>query len=264
MTKIENTAHPQFQSWRLLVFYGLLVVVFGYFAIRLFSLQVIRGNEFQARADDNRRLVVSDATQRGIIYDRNGYVLARNIASYNVAITTAYLPTDPGAVQEIYRQLSQLIGVPVSNGIVDEESAKAFKPCETDFGLTQIVYIWDNFKPYEPVSIKCNVDQKTALIVEEKGSDWPGVSVPVEPIRDYPTGVLTSEIIGFLGPVPASQEQKYRDLGFVPGRDKVGYAGVENTLQDVLSGKNGVRKVEIDVAGKELRDLEDPLTRCPV
>ena len=262
MTKIEN-AQPRFQSWRLLVFYAALVVVFGYYAIRLFSLQVIRGNEFQARADDNRKLDVSVATQRGIIYDRNGYVLARNIASYNITITTANLPADPGSVQEIYRQLSQLLGVPVSNGTVDEGSAKAFIPCQTDFGITQIVYIWDNFKPYDPVSIKCNVDQKTALIVEEKASDWPGVGVQVEPIRDYPTGVLTSEIIGFLGPIPASLEQEYRDLGFVPGRDKVGYAGVESTLQDVLGGKNGVRKVEIDVAGKELRDLERPINPVP-
>ncbi|MBE3144611.1 MAG: hypothetical protein IMZ61_11905, partial [Planctomycetes bacterium] len=186
MTKIEN-AQPRFRSWRLLVFYAALVVVFGYYAIRLFSLQVIRGNEFQARADDNRKLDVSVATQRGIIYDRNGYVLARNIASYNITITTANLPSDPGSVQEIYRQLSQLLGVPVSNGTVDEGLAKAFIPCQTDFGITQIVYIWDNFKPYDPVSIKCNVDQKTALIVEEKASDWPGVGVQVEPIRDYPT-----------------------------------------------------------------------------
>jgi penicillin-binding protein 2 len=50
---------------------------------------------------------------------------------------------------------------------------------------------------------------------------------------------LTSEIIGFLGPVPAALEDYYVDLGFVANRDKVGYAGVEQSLNDILAGRNG-------------------------
>ena len=50
------------------------------------------GQSYLAQADENRTTRVSDTTQRGIIYDRNGIVLARNVASYNVTITPAYLP----------------------------------------------------------------------------------------------------------------------------------------------------------------------------
>ncbi len=67
------------------------------------------------------------------------------------------------------------------------------------------------------------------------------MTIEVEPIREYPTGELTSEIIGFLGPIPESMEEYYTELGFVAGRDKVGYAGIEATMQDTLAGKNGLR-----------------------
>ncbi|MHC1785038.1 MAG: penicillin-binding protein 2 [Anaerolineaceae bacterium] len=261
MNRIITSRH--FEPWRLLVFIVSISTVFGYFVITLFSLQIIRGQEFVDQANENRTTLVSVPTDRGIIYDRNGYVLARNIPSYNVVITPAYLPADAGAVQEVYRQLSELIGVPVSFGETTDENVRLFKPCETDLGLTEIVYIQDTNAPFTPVRVKCNVDSKTAMIVTEKESDWPGVSVEVIAVRDYPTGSLTSEIIGFLGPIPASQEDFYKEQGFISGRDKVGYAGVESTLQDSLGGRNGERTVEVDVAGKEIRDLKDPLDAIP-
>lgn len=261
MNKLISSKH--FESWRLLVFIFVLTSVFLYFVITLFSLQVVRGQVFIDQAEENRTTLVSIPTQRGIIYDRNGFVLARNIASYNVVITPAYLPSDAGAVQEVYRQLSALIGIPVSNGKTDDETVRLFKPCDTILGLTEIVYIGDTNAPFTPVRVKCDIDEKTAMVVIEKKNDWPGVSVEVLPVRDYPTGSLTSEIIGFLGPIPASREGFYKDKGFVSGRDKVGYSGVEDELQDTLGGRNGERTIEVDVAGKELRNLKDPVDAIP-
>ena len=58
-------------------------------------------------------------------------------------------------------------------------------------------------------------------------------------------------------------EKTYTELGFVANRDKVGFAGVELTLNDILMGKNGTRVVEQDVAGKILRDLEPPVEPIP-
>lgn len=252
-----------FESWRMLVFYAIIAVVFGFFVVRLFDLQIVQGADLLAQADENRTRNIWVQTQRGVIYDRNGYVLAHNVPSYNVVITPALLPSDEGAVQEIYRQLSELIDMPVNKGGTDEETVKTFKPCESDLGITQIVYIADTNWPYDPVEIKCNVDQKIAMTVREKASDWPGVDIEIAPVREYPTGWLTAEVIGFLGPIYASVEQQYVDLGFVADRDKIGYAGVEYTLQDILGGRNGKRVVEVDVAGEILRDLEPPIEAVP-
>ncbi len=104
--------------------------------------------------------------------------------------------------------------------------------------------------------------------MREQAVDLPGVNIEVEPVRDYPTGELTAEIVGFLGPIPANQpglnlEDYYREKGFVPGRDKVGYAGIENSLLDVLGGRNGERYVEVDVAGRELRNIYEPVNPVP-
>jgi len=238
-------------------------MVFGLFTFRLFGLQILHGKDYLAQADENRTTEISVQTQRGIIYDRNGYILARNVAAYNATITPAKLPNDPGAVQEVYRQLSKYVDVPVSKGTTDEETVKAFKPCDNDLGITEIVYIADTNAPYDPVRIKCNIDQTTALKIRENEADLPGVGIEIEPVRDYPTGYLTSEIIGFLGPIPATKEEAMKQEGYVPGRDKVGYAGIEASMNDLLMGKNGKRVVEVDSAGQELRDLQEPVATEP-
>jgi penicillin-binding protein 2 len=249
--------------WRIGLIYGLLILIFGFYAYKLFDLQIIQGSKLLAISDENRTTNVSIQTQRGIISDRNGYVLARNVPSYNVVITPAYLPTMEGGIQEVFRQLSQLIDVPVNKGETNDETVRLFKPCESDLGITQIVYIGDTNAPYDPVPIKCGIDEKTAMIVREKLYDWPGVGIDIIPVRDYPTGWLTTEVIGFLGPIPAIQEENFRAKGFVPGRDKVGYSGIEAWMQEELGGRNGQRTVEVDVAGKELRDLKPPEDPVP-
>ncbi len=283
MSERDNTG-SNLELWRLWIVYGLVILLFLLYAFRLFSLQILDGSSFLAQAEENRTTRVSDTTQRGIIYDRNGIVLARNIASYNVTITPAFLPGTlpfeyndtedpvPGTIQDVYRHLSNLIGVPVSagsiNGELTEEQVRLFKPCQSDLGIKEIVYIQDTTAPYDPVRIICDVDQSVAMQVREQAAEMPGVDIEVEPVRDYPTGELTAELIGFLGPIPANQpglslEDYYREKGFVPGRDKVGYAGIENSLQDILGGQNGERYVEVDVAGKELRNIVEPINPVP-
>src|SRR5512147_163234 len=105
--------------WRTLVVYGVVVAVLGGLIYRLFSLQVVEAQTWLGQAVDNYTTEISDPASRGIIYDRNGYILARNLASYNVVITPAGLPDDDADTQNIYRELSKLIDVPVNNGDVE-------------------------------------------------------------------------------------------------------------------------------------------------
>ncbi|HMX19582.1 MAG TPA: penicillin-binding protein 2 [Anaerolineales bacterium] len=256
----------RFEAWRLVTVYVVVVLVFVAFLVRLLRLQVIEGANWKTSAVDNYTFEVSVPAPRGIIYDRNGYILARNVASYNIIITPANLPDDDSDIQAIYRDLSDLLDVPVGGRADDEallEEAKLFGPCVPGPGITQLVALQDSLAPYSPVKIKCNVTVDIARIVEEKSVDWPGVTVEIEPIRDYPTGSLTSALVGFLGPIPASLEEEFRAQGFIPNRDKIGYAGVEDSLQEILAGRNGLRVVQVDVAGQELRNLEPPIPAVP-
>ena len=76
------------------------------------------------RAVDNYTNEVSVPAARGIIYDRNGYILARNLASYNVVITPANLPDDETDIQRIYREVSELTDVPVGGPVTDESLSR--------------------------------------------------------------------------------------------------------------------------------------------
>jgi len=255
----------RFETWRLAAIYIVVFLAFTALLFRLVNLQVIEGSAWTASAVDNYTNEVSVPAPRGIIYDRNGYILARNLASYNVVITPAGLPDDDSDIQRIYRELSELIDVPVGGPVTDESlaEAKLFAACVPGPGIGQLVALQDTLAPYSPVKIKCNAPEDIARIVEENSIDWPGVTVEIDPIRDYPTSSLTSSLVGFLGPIPASLEEELKAQGFIPNRDKIGYSGVEASLQDVLAGRNGLRVVQIDVAGQELRNLEPPLPTVP-
>jgi penicillin-binding protein 2 len=262
---MKNTTPTQrhFDNWRLNSFYIVMVLVFGFYLYRLFDLQIVQGKDYLAQADNNRIAKKSEPASRGNIYDRNGFLLAGNIPSYNITITPAYLPEDEGSLENVYRELSDLIKIPVSKRVNFEEAVRNFSPCFTDLGIAEIVEIGRTNAPYTPIDIICNVAEQTAMIVKGKETDWPGVNVEIQPTRDYPTGNLTSEVVGFLGPIPAIYEADFKAKGFVPGRDKVGYAGVESTFQNELAGKNGERLVEVDNAGQEIRNLEAPIAPTP-
>jgi len=243
----------QIETWRIIAFLIVLGILFIVFTLRLFILQVLQGNSWALKAEENYTQEVNLPTLRGIIYDRNNVILARNVPSYNIVITAALLPDDLGATQEIYRELSRLTGAPVNLGEITPEDP--YVPCISEHGIAQIAEYGQLSAPYQPVSVVCDIDQRIAMIVQEKAADWPGVSIETQSLREYPTGSLTASLIGFLGPVPATLEEYYVQRGFVPNRDKVGYAGLELQYQDLLAGTNGRRIVEVDVGGQLLRDI---------
>ena len=247
--------------WRVLFIYGLIIGVVGVMIYRLFALQVVGPQTWAAQSVDNYQQTISEPAPRGIIYDRNGSILARNVASYNVVITPAALPDDPADIQRLYREVSALTGVPVGGPVTDAtlDAAKLFSPCVPGPSIADMVALGDSLAPYTAVKISCNISEELARILREKAVDWPGVSVEIEPIRDYPTGSLTANIIGFLGPIPEALADAYKARDFVANRDKIGYAGVETSLDDILLGKNGRRVVQVDVAGKVLGNIEPPI-----
>jgi penicillin-binding protein 2 len=246
----------QVQKWRGQLFTAILLLSALALVSKLISLQFFEYNIRLAQANENRTLEISIPPSRGIIYDRNGFILARNAASYNVVIVPAELPNDDGDIQNVYRTLSAIINVPVNNGTLDE--AKLVSSCVSGPGITQLVELQNSLAPYSPVRIQCNIPEKLAMTITEKSMDMPGVGIEVEPIRDYPTGALTSNIIGFLGPIPSRDEELYAKQGFQVNRDKVGYSGLEAFFQDVLAGVPGKKVVERDVAGQAIRNLEPP------
>jgi penicillin-binding protein 2 len=247
--------------WRVLLVYVMMVAVVGVLIYRLLSLQVAEETIWQDQAIDNYTDIISIPSSRGIIYDRNYYILARNVASYNVVITPAGLPDDEADIQRIYREVSELTGVPAGGPVTDQSlaNAKLFSACVPGPSIADMVALGDSLAPYTAVKIACNINDELARVIRERSVDWPGVELEIEPIRDYPTGSQTANIIGFLGPIPATLQEAYENRGFEVNRDKIGYAGIETSMDDILLGQNGLRVVQRDVAGQVLRNLEPPI-----
>lgn len=237
------------ESWRLGITYIVVVALFVIFVFRLYNLQIVQGAEFEIRADDNRFTNVSVPAPRGVIYDRNGFQLVRNIPAFNIVITPAFLPDSDAEIETIYQYLSDLTGIPI-----DQEGEKAAK-CVPGRGIRQLVDEGNSISPYDEWAIACNVDESVARIVNEIMMDMPGVGLEILPVRDYTTGDLTASFIGYLGPISEFNKDFYESLGFEAGRDKVGYAGIEVIYQDVLAGRNGQKVIEVDVAGRVLGDV---------
>src|SRR5687768_488460 len=184
----SQTVHNKYEVplWRVLFVYAIIIGVVGLIMYRLLGLQVLSQQTWLVQAVDNYEDTISEPAPRGIIYDRNGFILARNVASYNVVITPASLPDDEADIQRIYREVSELTGVPVGGPVTDAtlENAKLFSACLPGPSIADMVALGDSLAPYTPVKISCNISEELARVVRERAVDWPGVDLEIEPIRE--------------------------------------------------------------------------------
>jgi penicillin-binding protein 2 len=234
-----------FQGWRLTAFHAVMVAVFLIFSIRLYELQVIRHDEFQAAADENRLNELPIAAPRGVIYDRNGKPLAKNVPAFNVTIVPADLPDNPDEVLKIYNRLSALVNVPPT-------AAAAAASRRQVRSIEELVIEGNGIAPFRPVIVAQDIDYHAALQIKEDSLSMPGVDVEPVSVREYPTGELTSHIIGYMGPIPADQAQALIEKGYNPAYDRIGYDGIERFLDNILSGQQGRILRQIDVAGEQI------------
>jgi penicillin-binding protein 2 len=246
---------------RIYLFYVVLVVAGLGLVARLLFLQVLRRQLYTAEAFENRVSRVSDPAPRGIIYDSRGVPLVLNVPSFNIVVVPANLPDSEARTEALYQRLAELLDMPLT---VPGSSPQA--PCsggtgpDAARGVRDLVEEGAGFRPFDPVKIGCDVSKELALVVREEKAQMPGVDVLVEPLRQYPTGELTAALVGYMAPIPSPQDapltyEYYVNRGFQPGRDRIGVAGIEAWMQDVLGGQNGSSLVEKDVGGQTLRVL---------
>ena len=246
-----------------LVLYGLFILlVFALLITRLYQLQIIQGDYFKLWADQNRfRLVPLDAL-RGIIYDRQGNILARNVPRFSVTIIPAYLPDDPAEEQALFQHLGELLHLLATRkearavarelGLKDEDIRT--------LGIISIQEMVDevrNIAPYRPLLLKRNVERDIIFQIEEAHLDLPGVLVETEPSRQYPYGELISHVLGYTGPIPANQVEEYEAQGYNINKDRVGLIGAESAFEELLRGNRGEKYIEVDVAGREVRTIAE-------
>ncbi len=264
---------------RLFFFRLAIVAVLGLLLYRVYWIQQNQGDELQALAQENQFAILRNDAPRGVIFDRDGDPLAINIPSFNVTITPTFLPDDEAELQAIYERLSLLTGVPVTNtveqqnliaeanpelvenytrlaeiyGVPSEEAlAQAGVVDRLPDSIAEIVRINSPLQ-YIPAVITSGIPITQAYTIEQESIFLPGVRVLPEPLRYYPSGEYTSFIVGFMGPLP---NENWLNLGLGYQRDdRVGWAGLESSMELEMAGTKGERQIEVDWTGRELRQI---------
>src|SRR3972149_1437137 len=153
-TERRRLAH--LPSARLMATYALLAGLLVVFVCRLYQLQVLEGPSYLQVADENRFDTVSLPAPRGVIYDRNGFQLVRNIPVFNIVVTPALLPDSAAEVEAIFQRLSGLTGVPV------DQIGPPATQCVAGRGIRQLVEEGGTNSPYDAWPIACDGDTETA------------------------------------------------------------------------------------------------------
>lgn len=225
---------------RIYILQAVVVLFVAVIVLQLWRLQILEGDYYRHQADNNRFRQSRIEAQRGVIYDRNGILLVRNRPSYSIGIVPVDLPAQPDdrLMHPTIKRLSKLVGVPAQE-IKDKVDAVT--------GLAR----------FENVPVKTNVDQELAFGIEARHIDIPGVHIYAEPSRDYLDGPLTAHLLGYVGLVT---EEQYAELSEAADQAlglnaRIGQAGVEATFDQVLRGRPGERRLVVNAAGREVREL---------
>lgn len=237
---IARTLAMVLRAPRLLAVAGLLLLILGLFAVRLYRLQVVEAQYWATRAEEQRAEVVRIPAPRGLIYGRDGEPLVRNVPAFQVVVIPALLPEEDR--EAVLGRLEDLLGYGVDREQIEEAAGYA---------------------PYEPLVVARRVSREVALAIAQEGLSLPGVQVEVVSRRQYPYGSLVAQLVGYLGAIPEGQAEEYAARGYDPAVDQVGYAGVEASLEEWLRGVPGKRYQEEDVLGRVVRILGEEQPPVP-
>jgi penicillin-binding protein 2 len=212
----------------LLLFCGLLLLVLF---SRLLYLQVIEHEHFTTLSEDNRVKLRAIAPSRGLIYDRNGIILAENLPSYRLEITAEQvndIPSTLAALEEIIH--------------IREVDRSRFEKL-----LRR--------KPrFEAVPLRFHLSDEEVARFSVNRHRFPGVDIHAGLARHYPLGSLGVHALGYVGRID-EQALKTLDSSNYSGTTHVGKTGVEKSFENLLHGTVGLEHVETTAQGRVLRVL---------
>jgi penicillin-binding protein 2 len=225
---------------RLYIAMGVLVVAFAAVGVRLYTLQVVRGDEFQSRGRRNYVQRIEVDHDRGILFDRNGEILADNRPSFDVVITPRFLGS---AGRDSLARLARHLGLTRQ----EEES------------LTLQIAAIQGAERLRPRTVARDLDPGQVEAIEADRSLFllDGVEVVQGRRRLYKGGALAAHVLGFLNEIGPQELEEARRAGnpldYQRG-DLVGRRGVEHAFEASLRGRNGWQQVIVDANGRRVRD----------
>jgi penicillin-binding protein 2 len=232
LSKYLKTADSNWYKQRIIGVIVCVLAAFSILLIRLFILQVIKGEEFRRLSENNSIRLQNIDPSRGMIFDRRGKLLVDNRPSFDVSI----ILKDARPVKETIKKLSGYIKVSADDLMMKIASKK-------DISL------------YKPVLLKQDIGRDTMAAIEVHKYELPGIGVNVRPIRHYINSESAVHLMGYLGEINPGELNSGKFPGSRQG-DLIGKFGVEKAYESFLRGKRGGRQVEVNAVGQVVKVLK--------
>lgn len=208
-----------------------VIILLGILIGRLVVLQIYQHDLYQTLSLNNQVRITPITPPRGLIYDRNGVLLAENIPAFSLEL----IPERNSNIDETLKAIREII--PFS----DEEERKFYK---------QLKYKRRN--EAIPIRVKLTEEEVAKFSIEKYR--FPGVDVVARLIRHYPLGLEFAHALGYIGPI-SERDQREIDPANYRGTYYIGKTGVEKFYENELHGKPGYQHIETDAKGRPVRVL---------
>ena len=218
-----------------LILGGLQVGFAGVLVWRMRNMQIEEADQFRLLAEENRINIRVIPPARGEIFDRNGQVIAENEPSYRITLVRE----DADDVDAVIARLGKLVRL---------EEAQ-IERAKREMARS---------RPFLPVTIADRVSWEEISRVAVNAPALGGIQTEVGLSRRYPLGHDFAHVVGYVGPVSERDLARYADppaLLRIP-RFQVGKVGVESNVEDRLRGIEGAKRVEVNAAGRVMRELD--------
>lgn len=226
---------------RLFLAMAIVMIAFSVLAVRLYSLQIVRGQELSSRGERNFVQHQKIKHDRGIIFDRRGRILVDNRPSLDLQLTPAFLGKEHEAVETLDRLFALL-------RLDDEERAEIKSKVDGKRGLER----------FRPLIVQRDLTAEQVELIEADRAVFllDGVEIVEGRRRVYLHGSTASHVLGYVNEIDSRLLERERargnplryELGDLLGRD-----GIERTHEEELRGVDGFRKVVVDAKGRQLR-----------
>ncbi|WP_404368582.1 penicillin-binding protein 2 [Marinobacter sp.] len=221
-----------FQS-RTLFMVVMLIVLMGILLARMYQLQVIQHETFSTMSDKNRVQVQSVAPTRGLVYDRNGVLLAENRPVFSVTIVPERVENLPETLAELQRILN-----------IPDEDLERFQR-----------RLREPRRPFQELPLRYDLTEQEIASMAIHRHELPGVEVSAELVRYYPHAEMTAHALGYVGRINPQELQRIDPVDYA-GTNYIGKSGIERFYEDLLHGSVGYQHVETNARGRTLRVLE--------
>ncbi len=198
---------------------------------RLFYLQILQHDYYQTQASKNQANLLAIEPSRGLIYDRNGIILADNVPVFSLSITRDQTPN-------LANTLNQL------------QSLLALKDREMQLFKEDI----KNHPRFAPIPLIDHLSQEQMAKFMINQYRFPGVSIKTEFMRRYPLGPAMAPVVGYIGRIN-SKELKHVDPANYSASTNIGKIGAERYFETTLHGHIGYLQVQMDASGHILKHL---------